>query len=160
MREGSTLTIRVFAYGSNLCLERIAERAPSARVVAVGLLAGHALRWHKRGRDGSGKCDAFATGNPRDFVHGVVYEMSGGDKTALDRVEGFGVHYFEKPVSVLCREGGSIDAVTYVANPRRIDAALLPTREYKAWVITGARQHDLPAAWLAALVATPTLDEK
>ena len=154
------MTIRVFAYGSNLCLERIAERAPSARAVAVGVLAGHSLRWHKRGRDGSGKCDAFATGDPHDLVHGVVYEMTGADKAALDRVEGLDVHYFEKPVTIQQKEGGFLDAVTYVANPLRIDAALLPTREYKTWVTTGARQHDLPPAWIATLEATPTLDEK
>jgi gamma-glutamylcyclotransferase len=153
------LTIRVFAYGSNLCLERMAERAPSARVVAVGELAGHSLRWHKRGRDGSGKCDAFANGDPREVVHGVVYEMNDSDKAALDRVEGLGVHYFEKPVTIQRAEGGFLDAVTYVANPLRIDAALLPTREYKAWVTTGARQHHLPPAWIATLDAIPTLDE-
>ena len=47
-----------FAYGSNLSSARMAARVPSARVVARAQLPGHALRFHKVGRDGSAKCDA------------------------------------------------------------------------------------------------------
>lgn len=50
-----------FAYGSNMLTDRLRERVPSARPVAVARLAGHSLRWHKVSIDGSGKCDAEAT---------------------------------------------------------------------------------------------------
>jgi hypothetical protein len=66
----------------------------------VGALAGHRLRFHKIGQDGSGKCDADVTGNPEDRILGVVYGLSRDDKTILDRHEGLGGGYDEKVVEV------------------------------------------------------------
>lgn len=134
----------VFAYGSNLCREQMLARAPSACVVAVASLSGHALRWHKVGRDGSGKCDAYFTGEEADVVHGVVYEVETADKRALDRFEGLGEHYSEKVVCIRSAEGKRIDAVVYVALAHRIDAHARPWTWYRAHVVTGARQHGLP----------------
>ena len=52
---------------------RLQERVPSAEPIAIGKLKGHVLRWDKRSqRDGSGKCDAEATGRARDSVWGVT----------------------------------------------------------------------------------------
>ena len=75
--------IAVFAYGSNLCVERILARVRSTRVLTVARLEGHALRFHKRGRDGSAKADAWSSGDPRDVVWGVVYELATADKATL-----------------------------------------------------------------------------
>lgn len=144
-------TARVFAYGSNLCVERMLARAPGAVVVAAGVLDGHALRWHKRGRDGSGKCDALATGLAADAVHGVVYALTAEDKAALDGVEGLGVHYFEKPVRIRGGQGRELDALVYVANPARIDERAIPWTWYRDFVVTGARQHGLPGRYVDAL---------
>ncbi len=52
--------IHVFAYGSNLCQRRMVARVPSARVVGVGRLSGHILRFHKRSTDGSAKATSRA----------------------------------------------------------------------------------------------------
>ena len=52
-----------FAYGSNLHPTRLGDRAPSVELVGTAVLEGHALRFHKRGADGSGKCNALATGS-------------------------------------------------------------------------------------------------
>lgn len=145
--------VKVFAYGSNLCIERLRVRTPSAVVVATGTVSGHALRWHKRCPDGSGKCNAFATGEESDFVWGVVYELTPGDKQALDRFEGLGREYFEKSVRVIAADGALHDATAYVANPERIDESLRPFRWYKAFVTTGARQHGLPDDYCRALEA-------
>lgn len=146
----------VFAYGSNLCVERMIARAPSARVVAVASLAGHDLRWHKAGLDGSGKCDAFFTGSDGDVVHGVVYEMTADDKRVLDAFEGLGEHYGEKTVTVATAEGTEMDAVVYVALPARIRLGLpgpRPWSWYKAHVLAGARQHGLPDGYIARIEA-------
>lgn len=145
--------VRVFAYGSNLCVERLRARVPDAAVLAVATLAGHALRWHKAGRDGSAKCDAVATGDDADVVWGVVYEVTPRGKAALDRFEGLGVEYFEKSVVVRARDGRPVDAVVYVANPARLDAAMRPYDWYRGFVVAGARQHGFPADYVAALEA-------
>ncbi len=145
------MMVRVFAYGSNLCVERLHARTPSARVLAVGTLAGHSLRWHKRCADGSGKCNAFATGAESDLVWGVVYELTVADKLVLDRFEGLGEDYFEKVVRVRTPQGEEIEAIAYVANPVKIDDTVHPFRWYKGFVTTGAAQHGLPDAYRAAL---------
>mgnify|MGYP000204833795 CR=1 FL=1 len=151
--------IKVFAYGSNLCIERLRARTPSARVVMVATLAGHALRWHKKSRDGSGKCDAFATDAAADAVWGVVYELTREDKILLDEFEGLGVDYFEKVVSVRSRDGVVVDAIAYAANPQLLDATLTPYRWYKGFVTTGAVQHGFPSEYRRTLEAIAARDD-
>ncbi len=68
-------TVLNFAYGSNMLVARIRERAPSARPLGVAELRGHELRWHKAGMDGSAKCDVVASSDPRAVVLGVVYAL-------------------------------------------------------------------------------------
>jgi gamma-glutamylcyclotransferase len=151
--------IKVFAYGSNLCIERLRARTPSARVVAVAAAGGHSLRWHKRCADGSAKCDAFATDAGADELWGVVYEMTPADKTALDRFEGLGKDYFEKVVRVTTRDGGAHEAVAYTANPELITPGLRPFHWYKGFVTTGASQHDFPIAYRRILDAVEAQDD-
>jgi hypothetical protein len=151
--------VRVFAYGSNLCIERLQARTPSARVVAVGTLSGHALRWHKRARDGSGKCNAFATGCDEDLVWGVVYELTPDEKIVLDAFEGLGEDYFEKSVTIVTRDGDVFEAIAYVANPVLLDESVKPFRWYKGFVVTGAEQHGFPEQYREALEAMQEHDD-
>ena len=141
---------RYFAYGSNLSTARLRERAPSARPLGVGRLPRHALRWHKRGRDGSGKCDAAFTGCPADEVWGVLFTIDCAEKPRLDAAEGLGIGYVEKVVQVLTTTG-RMDARTYQAKPDQVDAALRPFEWYWRHVLHGAREHGLPAAYVAAI---------
>lgn len=145
---------RVFAYGSNLARARIEERLGAVSVIATGRLDGHALRFHKTGRDGSGKADAFATRNAADVVFGVVYEMSREAKRELDRIEGIGSHYLEKEVSITT-EAGSLAATVYCACDWRIDAAAVPFDWYLRLVVEGARHHRLPAPYVDVIAAHP-----
>ena len=148
-------TYRYFAYGSNMATSRLRQRAPSARPVAVAWLPGHVLRWHKLGRDGSGKCDVCAAGAcAEDAVWGVLFDIEQADKPGLDAAEGLGVGYDERMVHVQT-DGGQRRAVTYQAKPDRIDPKLRPRQWYKAYVLAGAREHGLPAAYVAQLAAAP-----
>ncbi len=151
--EGSVLN---FAYGSNLLTRRILARVPSAQLVSVATLAGHRLCWHKRGRDGSGKCDVLPTGHPLDRVIGVVYRMRTADKPLLDRIEGLGSGYDEEEVS-LSTAAGPMRAWTYRATD--IDSAAVPFTWYKALVIAGAREHAFPAAYLSGLEGVAARDD-
>ena len=155
--------VKVFAYGSNLCVERLRARTPSARVVAVGTIAGHDLRWHKKSlSDGSGKCDAYATGREEDLVWGVVYELTLDEKLVLDGFEGLGVDYFEKVVRVQPREDAAaepVEAIAYVANMEHSDPGVRPWTWYRGFVVTGARQHRFPPEYLARLEACPAMDD-
>jgi gamma-glutamylcyclotransferase len=89
-----------FAYGSNMSTLRLAVRVPSARRLCIGRLPEHRLMFHKKSSDGSGKCDAFCTGNTSDFVIGVLFDINESEKKALDNAEGLGKGYMEKEVVV------------------------------------------------------------
>lgn len=143
-----------FAYGSNLSTERLTARIARVSVVGRGVLRDHRLLFHKRGRDGSGKCDALNTGSPADVVHGVIYRIGAEQRAQLDRFEGLGHGYVAKSVDIATDGGATLSAFTYIATA--IDAGLRPFDWYRTHVIHGARQHELPAAYVAALETTPT----
>ena len=114
--------INYFAYGSNMSSERLLGRAPSARAVAVGKITGYRLAFHKRS-NGTGKADAYFTGNGTDQVWGVVFQIDKREKVNLDIAEGLHRGYEEKFVSVET-ETGKVPALMYYATD--IDPKLLP----------------------------------
>jgi len=147
-----------FAYGSNMVTARLRERAPSATAIGVGRLTGHVLRWDKRSaNDGSGKCDAEATGREEDVVWGVLFELDAKDKPALDQAEGLGAGYAEKSVKILT-DAGAVTAVTYCATEK--DPALRPYHWYKTLVIAGAREHGLPIHYRSQLELAVTVSDR
>jgi hypothetical protein len=154
--------MKYFAYGSNMSLARIRARIASARPLGAALLTGHVLKFHKRGDDGSGKGNAFETGREADRVYGVLFEITDGGKSVLDRFEGLGQGYLDKTVSVDLLSGETgIRAVTYYAT--RIDEALRPYTWYLDFVVHGARENGLPeeyVAWLAHTEAVADPDAR
>ena len=131
---------------------RLRGRTPSARPVCIGRLPRHRRLWHKRGHDGSGKCDVVFTGADSEAVWGVLFEIDEADKAALHRAEGLGIGYREKTVAVLTAAGVR-RAMTYQAKPGQTDATLRPFAWYKAHVVRGAREHRLPADCVRELEA-------
>jgi gamma-glutamylcyclotransferase len=126
--------ILYFAYGSNMSSARLVSRVPSAVKVDTGILHGHRIKFHKVGfRDGSAKCDAFATGDAKDFIAGVLYEISPDHRELLDREEGLGQGYELKAVRIKSTSGQDVTAFTYYAT--KIDPTLKPFNWYKHHVI-------------------------
>lgn len=139
---------------------RLQARLASAAFVATARLEAHRLAFHKVGADGSGKCDCHATGDPGHHVYGVVYEIARAEKPVLDRIEGLGIGYAEKRVSLLTADGEGLEAFLYTAI--RIDPALVPFRWYKTHVLAGARAHCLPAEyvrWIESMESSDDPDE-
>lgn len=134
-----------FAYGSNMCLQRLQVRAPSARLIAQGRLRQHSLRFHKESVDGSAKCDAYFTGKENDVVYGALLALNAMDRAALDICEGLGKGYEMKEVLIEHNRGTS-PAYMYYAT--RINADLKPYDWYKRLVLCGALQHGLPETYI------------
>ena len=145
-----------FAYGSNMCTNRLRERTPSARSVGVGSVRGHQLRWHKKSYDGSGKCDLFFTADDNHLVHGVLFEISVSEKKRLDTVEGLHQGYDEKMVEVVTASG-VIPAVTYFATV--IDKFRRPYEWYKRFVVEGAIEHGLSEQYVQELQAIESIED-
>lgn len=151
-----------FGYGSNMFTDRLQERVPSACPVTTATLHGHELRFHKRSRDGSAKCNVVPVSRPGTCVHGVVFDVSGSDLDALDEAEQRGRGYERQQLAV---EGAdtTFDVFAYVAQPAYVDDALLPYEWYRTLVVAGARQHNLPTPYVEQLEAVrsyPDPDEE
>ncbi|TCK08587.1 gamma-glutamylcyclotransferase family protein [Marinobacterium mangrovicola] len=146
-----------FAYGSNMSLLRLRERAPDAQRIATCTLLEHDLRFHKISPDGSAKCDSFYTGNGEDRVLGAVYELGEASERVLDRVEGLGRGYDKKSVSVVDELGREYTAFTYYAT--LIDPRLQPYGWYLQHVLVGARELGLPEHYLRRLEAVGFIDD-
>ena len=148
---GAEATLDYFAFGSNLPLARLRERAPSARLRDVARLEGFRLTLDKRSSDGSGKLnlapDAIAC------VWGVVFQLAATELASLD---GFEPGYARIAVALCLRGGGACEAQTYLCEQRAQGLRAAPW--YKALILTGAREHQLPGDWIERLERLPVRD--
>jgi hypothetical protein len=137
----------VFSFGSNMDLDRLRRRCPSARVVGSGYLREHQLSFRKHGVDGTGKADIVPSAEA--LVWGVLHEIPAAEKPLLDSAEGLGHSYGQKDV-VIQTDEGPVRATTYfaidVANP-----ALAPADWYLDHVLRGARREGLPATYAESI---------
>ena len=140
-----------FAYGSNMSTARLRERMPSCKALGIASLPGHALHFHKRSTDKSGKCNAFASGN-ENIVIGVLYSFDPAERAKLDDAEGVGNGYEHAMVTVINQKGRRRQVLTYLATPDYIDDSLKPYSWYKEFVLAGSREHGLPPAYIAEYI--------
>ena len=140
-----------FAYGSNMSTERLRERMPSCKSIGVATLPGHALRFHKRSVDKSGKCNAFASGSDSSVI-GVMFSFDPAERAKLDKAEGVGSGYEHAMVTVINDKGRRRKVLTYLAAPDYIDDSLKPYGWYKDFVLAGAKEHDLPPDYIAEYI--------
>lgn len=142
-----------FAYGSNLCRSRLRERIGSAPFDRIARLTGHELRFHKRGRDGSGKADAYATGSPDHAVWGALVELDTRQLATLDRHEpGYGRLVVEVELS---EDDLRSPAHVYIAHPAAVDPSAVPFTWYREMVVAGGAARGLPNHYLARIAAIP-----
>lgn len=144
-----------FGYGSNMLTPRLRARVPSAEPVLTATLDGHVLRFHKRSRDGSGKCNVVPSSADDARVHGVVFDVSSADLRALDEAEQRGRGY-ERTDVVVEGPDAAVEAFAYVAQPAYVDDALLPYDWYHALVLAGAREHGLSPSYVAQIENVPS----
>lgn len=133
--------IRYAAYGSNLHPERLRARTPSAALKGTGMLEGFGLRFHKRGRDRSGKCNILESG---EGVYVAIYELSVEDKSELDQIEGVGNGYRSDVIDV----AGFGECFVYHAEETHIDDELLPFDWYHEMVLLGCAAHAFPKTYV------------
>lgn len=142
-----------FAYGSNMSTARLQRRTPSAEPLGVATLAGHTLRFHKRSKkDGSAKCDAFATPNEDATVVGVLFRFDPAERAKLDAAEGAGRGYDARVVTVVSSDGCRRKALSYFASPDAVDTGLKPYTWYRDHVLAGAEEHGIPPEYVAQYI--------
>lgn len=99
------------AYGSNLNLEQMKHRCPTAEVVGKSILDG----WRLRFRGGAHSAVATIEQNKDFSVPVLVWRIQPGDELALDRYEGFPFLY-RKEMLRLTVDGKQVRAMVYIMN--------------------------------------------
>lgn len=102
------------AYGSNMNLEQMARRCPTARVLGPAELEGFKLTF----RGPNGGAVANIEPDPEDTVPVLLWEIQRADEMALDRYEGFPILYRKQMVSIVLG-GRRRQVMAYVMNPGR-----------------------------------------
>lgn len=142
-----------------MCLARIRRRVPSAEFCCTGRVEKRQIRLHKTGGDGSAKANCLWTGDAGDEVWGVIYEIDPADKLSLDKAEGLGAGYDEEIIAIHT-DSGVVMAQVYIANPAYIDDSLAPLSWYMKYIITGAADWQLPAAYIERLRQFATCEDR
>ncbi len=145
-----------FAYGSNMHPGQMRKRCQGCTFIAAARLQGHRLAftrlWEAWG--GGGVADIQAA--PGSIVEGVVWEITGAHRDALDTYEEYPTAYTRKDVFVETFDGRTLTAFAYVARPTGSNHR--PRSPYLRQLIDGARAHGLSPGYVAFLEAVPTED--
>lgn len=123
------------AYGSNLNLEQMADRCPTAHVAGVSVMEGWQLLFR------GAHVGAVATVEPCEGgnVPVLVWEITPDDEAALDRYEGWPFLYRKETVEVkLC--GKTVKAMIYIMNEGRPLGQ--PSCYYYTTILEGYRDAD------------------
>lgn len=143
-----------------MCTGRLRRRVPSAKAVSLAPLPAHRLRFHKRSSDGSGKADAEYTGNQVDVVWGVIFEIDASEKGRLSDAEGLEQGYKEKSIELKGCDGRDYTTWLYFASDSHKGPSLRPYGWYLRFVTEGAKQHHLPAHYIALLEQVDSMDDQ
>lgn len=89
------------AYGSNLNLNQMKYRCPTAKLLGVGVVKNYELQFK-----GMPHC-SYATIAPSNgkSVSVALWELQPRDEKLLDRYEGYPSHYFKQDLSVKLNNG-------------------------------------------------------
>ncbi len=146
------ITLSYLAYGSNLHPRRLIERIPSAKLVGVTEISGYELTFHKRSKDGSGKCNLAESGEADSSAFCAIYEIDAEEKPALDKAEGKGFGYLETQMSVKHNEA-EYACFSYLAQRSHIVGHLKPYHWYKEMVVLGAWYLELPNHYIQTILS-------
>ena len=135
---------------------RLRKRTPSAICDGIGFLAQHRLTFDKVSSDGSGKCDAESSKYETDRAYGVLFRIRIEEEKALDDAEGLGKGY-KKAEVVVATSSQERRAVAYLATKK--EPSRVPYHWYKAFVLAGAVEHNLPNAYVEWLRSVPSKDD-
>lgn len=102
------------AYGSNLNLEQMANRCPTAKVVGASKIKGYRLLFR------GSHAGAVATIEPfkGESVPVLVWDITPADEAALDRYEGWPFLYRKETIKVGLN-GKTVQAMVYIMNEGR-----------------------------------------
>lgn len=124
------------AYGSNLNINQMRYRCPTAKLCGTGVIKDYELQFKGQPHG------AYATIAPKKgaSVPVAVWEIRPQDERALDRYEGYPSHYFKQMIPVQMG-GDEVNAMVYIMNLRMNFG--LPSPYYYQTVYAGYNDCEL-----------------
>lgn len=123
------------AYGSNMNLKQMDFRCPNSKVICNGKLIGWKLVFNIH-------ADVIYTGNEKDRVPVVLWDIHNSDWKYLDMYEGFPNYYIKKSVEVILDDGEIVEAIVYVMADDRKGIAC-PYESYFETILTGYKENGI-----------------
>lgn len=152
-----TTSVLYFAYGANMNVEQISARSAKPKFVAVARLPDHEIAFHGHSDRWDGGEETLRS-KPGSDLYGVVYALSSSSFDSLDAWQGVKLNgtgsYFHCPAAVTGLDGSAYSVLLYKKNELR--APTLPSSEYLAHILAGARASGLPAEYQFHLRAIPS----
>jgi gamma-glutamylcyclotransferase (GGCT)/AIG2-like uncharacterized protein YtfP len=140
-----------FAYGSNMDVAAMTRRCPRSRLLGPARLVGWRFALMPSGY-------ATLVPDPRQRVHGALWDVAVADMPALDRYEQVAQGlYAKRSLRVLRPPAGAVQALVYLGARPELGAA---PRHYLAEIITAARALAPPADYLAFLSTLAAAQKK
>lgn len=137
------MTIRYFAYGSNISPEQMKFRCPGAQIIDVAYLDN--WRFHINTR---GSASIMRARDSRTW--GILWNCAGAHIATLDEYEGVGWRNYRKDrVEVVTRNGRTQSALVYIS-PRTWRGRARPNYMLRE-IISPARKHGFPVHYLKEL---------
>lgn len=102
------------AYGSNLDLEQMVARCPTAKIAGAAILEDYRLLF----RGGHSNAVATVESQEGDSVPVLLWEITSADEAALDRYEGWPYLYRKETLRVTLN-GNQVEAMAYIMNEGR-----------------------------------------
>lgn len=124
------------AYGSNLHLEQMGRRCPSARIYSVGVLN----NWELLFRGSKTGSHATIKRKVGSSIPVLVWSISDNDETNLDMYEGYPSYYYKKNIMVTI-DGKKKKAMVYIMNERALPG--IPSQQYVNTIKQGYKDNHL-----------------
>lgn len=130
-----------FAYGSNMDVAAMQARCPATVLLGPARLARHRVLINT---------DGYATvvRDPRETVHGVLFDLALSDVSALDRYEAVGRGLYAKVQQPVLTAEGPRKALVYIARSTTPGVA---KPGYLEGVLAAAAAAGLPPAYIGKL---------
>jgi gamma-glutamylcyclotransferase (GGCT)/AIG2-like uncharacterized protein YtfP len=142
-----------FAYGLNMDPAGMAQRCPKSRALGLARLPRHRFIVT---RDGY----ASVIRDPREEVHGVLWDCALGDIRTLDKFEELASGLYVKISQPVILASGAKRALVYIGRSGEVGK---PKPGYMETVIDSAKHWALPDSYVAGLnrfLSKPNLDVK
>ena len=129
-----------FGYASNLKVSTIEERiGDKIQDYIQGRLIDYGFRFNRKNSDGTARANIIASES--EDVFGVLYQIDQKYRDVLLKTEP-GYQLIDITVET---EQGNINAVTFISDAD--DEDIYPAGEYLNSILTGAKEHSLPAEY-------------